>query len=255
MNISPTNRTRAESFGSRAEQYDRARPDYPPELFDDLVDDEVRSVLDVGCGTGKAARAYIQRGCDVLGVEVDPRMADVARRHGVSVEVARFEEWNDNGRRFDLVSCAQAWHWIDPDLGYAQMAAVLRSDGRAATFWNLMVVDQEPRSAMSEVYERLAPELAGETGLLRGVHRPPELASNFVDWPEWFVADEVRSIDRSIRYSTDEWLDQIPTHSDHGTFDPSRLRVLLDGLRVTIDGLGGVVPVTMRTVIASAVRR
>src|SRR5690348_959284 len=51
-----TNRTRAQSFGSDARAYDRVRPGYPPELIDDLVADRPRTALDVGCGTGKAAR-------------------------------------------------------------------------------------------------------------------------------------------------------------------------------------------------------
>ncbi|MFC4033133.1 hypothetical protein ACFO3J_16795 [Streptomyces polygonati] len=44
----------------------------------------------------------------MLGVEGDERMAEVARSHGVEVEVGAFETWDDAGRRFDLVTCADA---------------------------------------------------------------------------------------------------------------------------------------------------
>lgn len=39
-------------------------------------------VLDVGCGTGIASRQIAQRGAKVLGVELAPRMAEIARGHG-----------------------------------------------------------------------------------------------------------------------------------------------------------------------------
>ena len=38
-------------------------------------------VLDVGCGTGIASRQMAERGAKVLGVELAPRMAEIARGH------------------------------------------------------------------------------------------------------------------------------------------------------------------------------
>ncbi len=107
-------RQRAETFGDQAEQYDRARPSYPGALVDLLVEDGPPRALDVGCGTGKAGRLLVERGIEVLGVEVDERMAAVSRRHRLSVEVASFESWNPEGRCFPLLISGQAWHWVDP---------------------------------------------------------------------------------------------------------------------------------------------
>jgi predicted TPR repeat methyltransferase len=84
-------RARAESFGVTAALYDQARPAYPPALVDALIADGSRRVLDVGCGTGIASALLADRGCTVLGVEVDARMAEVARAKGIEVEVGRFE--------------------------------------------------------------------------------------------------------------------------------------------------------------------
>ena len=76
---------RALSFGAAAEQYDRARPSYPPELVDDLVALGPRDVLEVGCGTGKASELFVGRVPRLLAIEPDSRMAAVAWRKGVVV--------------------------------------------------------------------------------------------------------------------------------------------------------------------------
>jgi SAM-dependent methyltransferase len=104
----------AESFGSDPERYDRARPRYPEAMVQRIVGSSPgHDVLDVGCGTGIAARQFRAAGCRVLGVEPDARMADLARRSGVRVEVATFEAWDPAGREFDAIVAGPAWHWID----------------------------------------------------------------------------------------------------------------------------------------------
>jgi len=121
---------RATVFGFDAERYDRARPGYPAEMIDRLVCRRAMSVLDVGCGTGIASRAFAQRGCAVLGVEPDARMAAVASDDGIEVEVARFEDWDSDRRTFDVVVSAQAWHWVDPIVGPTIARNVLSEGGR-----------------------------------------------------------------------------------------------------------------------------
>jgi hypothetical protein len=82
----------AESFGTDPERYDRTRPRYPDALVERVVAASPRpDVLDVGCGTGTKARQFQAVGCTVLGIEPDARMAELARRRGVEVEVATFE--------------------------------------------------------------------------------------------------------------------------------------------------------------------
>jgi len=89
----------AQSFGSDPERYDRARPRYPEAMVERIVESSPgHDVLDVGCGTGIAARQFQAAGCRVLGVEPDARMADLARRSGVEVEVATFEAWDPADR-------------------------------------------------------------------------------------------------------------------------------------------------------------
>jgi SAM-dependent methyltransferase len=159
---------RAESFGAVAEDYERHRPAFPDALLDELAALGTREVLDVGCGTGKVARALAARGMTVLGVEIDPRMAAVASERGVNVEVAPFEDWDDAGRRFELVTSGDAWHWIDPARGAAQIARVLRPGGTFVRFWNILLLDEavlqllEPIYAQHAVYRYGRPHVGDE---------------------------------------------------------------------------------------------
>src|SRR5882757_11563644 len=156
---SHTNRSRAESFGAGARAYDRARPSYPSALIDDVLADGPRAVLDVGCGTGKLARLIAERGVPVLGVEIDERMAEVARAHGIDVEIGGFEAWDAAGRTFDLIVSGQAWHWIDPDRGAARAVELLRPGGLLAPFWNFSTLDEDLRRRIDAAYDRAAPQL------------------------------------------------------------------------------------------------
>lgn len=149
----------AESFGTDPDGYDRARPRYPDALIDRIVGSSAGlDVLDVGCGTGIAARQFQAAGCRVLGVEVDARMAEWARRRGLEVEVAAFEAWDPAGRTFDAVVAGQAWHWVDPVAGAAKAARALRPGGRLAVFWNAFQAPDELGEAFSAVYRRVLPD-------------------------------------------------------------------------------------------------
>ena len=83
----------AESFGADVAAYHRARPSYPQALVARIIATSPgRDTLDVGIGTGISAQGFRAVGCRVLGVEVDPRMAEFARSQGFNVELAKFED-------------------------------------------------------------------------------------------------------------------------------------------------------------------
>jgi SAM-dependent methyltransferase len=232
-------RDRAESFGAVAAAYDRYRPGYPADLVDALVDLAPRRVLDVGCGTGKAARLLTARGLDVLGVEPDPAMAAVARTHGLRVEVGAFESWDAAGRTFDLITCAQAWHWIEPRAGAAKASRLLTPGGTLALMWNFDEPAEDVRQAFDEVYARLAPELGPlvAAGADRPAQRPYErdlrASGRFA-----FVRTQTYPWQREL--TVDHWLGVLGTQSDHLLLGPQRLAALQVALRAALtDTLGG----------------
>ena len=246
------NRMRAESFGAIAGLYDLARPSYPGELVAALLEGGARSVLDVGCGTGIAATLFAASGSEVLGVEIDERMAAVATAKGVEVEVAQFERWDDRGRRFDLVISAQAWHWVAPRAGAAHAGRVLAAGGTFGAFWNLARPPREVCEALAPVYARLAPEIesyapasvkdrgrAADTALGLAACGAFEPAAE--SWFAW-----ARSYDSAA------WVDLVSTHSDHQTLPPDRRERLLAAVGDAIQAVGGAFEMRYETVLVSA---
>jgi len=251
-----TDRRRASSFGDDAEQYDRVRPRYPATLIDRLMGERPHDVLDVGCGTGIVARLLTDRGCEVLGLEPDPRMAEVARRHGVHVEAGMFEEWDPAGLRFDLLTAGQAWHWVDPHQGAAKAVQVLRPGGRIGLFWNQAHPDASVRPALDAAYGRHAPELAKRSVLLgRRETSLYESVAEALLHTDAFEMVSVEMFHHEIVYSCAEWMDLAATHSDHHTLPPAQLAALLADVRVEVDRVGGQVPVQYEAALVTGRRR
>jgi SAM-dependent methyltransferase len=234
----------AKSFGSDADRYDRTRPHYPVAMVERIVAATPgRDVLDVGCGTGIAARQFRAAGCDVFGVDVDERMAELARRSGIEVEIAEFESWDPAGRTYDAVVAGQTWHWVDAAAGAAKAREVLRPGGRLALFWNVGQPPPDAVDAFAEIYARVLPGSPGAR-----VQRTPAMdiydamftraeegirqAGGFGEPERWPYAWE-------RHYTRDEWLEQLPTHGTHTRLPQEKLRELLEATGAAIDALGG----------------
>jgi SAM-dependent methyltransferase len=249
----------AESFGTDAGRYDRARPGYPAALVDRIVAASPGpDVLDAGCGTGISARLFRAAGCQVLGIDPDPRMASLARGSGLEVEVARLEDWDQAGRTFDAVVAAQAWHWVDPVAGAAKAAAVLRPGGRLAVFWNAFGLPLALREAFGEVYRRAVPGSP-----LGGFFARPAVdayltmcatAAGGMRSAGGFGEPEQWRFDWERPYTRDEWLDVVPTLGGQSQHPPAVLGELLAGMGAAIDAAGGSFTMAYATVAVTASR-
>lgn len=249
----------AESFGVNAQRYDQARPGYPAALVAWIVAGSPGpDVLDVGCGTGIAARQFQAVGCAVLGVEPDARMADFARARGLQVEVAAFEAWQPVGRTFDAVVAAQSWHWVDPVAGAVKVARVLRPGGRLAIFGHVYEPPVEVAEPFAAAYRRAAPDspLNGQPA-----RRPLDLYqavyAKFADRireTEQFQDPEQWRFDWEQSYTRDQWLDLLPTTGGLTQLRPDQLAGILDAVGGAIDSLGGRFTMNYTTLAATAVR-
>ena len=89
-------------------------------------------MLDIGCGTGRAAAALVERGSRVWGVEPEPEMAARARERLSTVKVAPAERLPFKDGWFDRALMWLVLHLLDRPRALAEAARVLAPDGRLA---------------------------------------------------------------------------------------------------------------------------
>ena len=125
-----------------AEVYDRYRPSPPEALLDILTlvaqAEQPRLVVDLGAGTGLSTRAWAARAVEVVGVEANARMVEQARRATPVPNVRYVEAFAAETHLpegiADLVTCSQAFHWMEPVAVLAEAARVLRAGGLFAAY-------------------------------------------------------------------------------------------------------------------------
>jgi SAM-dependent methyltransferase len=250
-------------FDEDAELYDRARPGYPPELYDDLVElagaCPGSRVLEVGCGTGQATVPLAGRGCRITAVEAGAHMAAVARRNlagaaAVEVVTADFESWPLPEEPFDAVVSATAFHWIDPAVRTDKAADALRPGGALAVVRSRHVMGGTEGFfvEVQRCYERWDPD--SPPGL-----RPPAAAG--IDGSDH--AEEVarsgrfgptvfRRYEQDLTYGTSDYLELLRTYSGLRALPEAARDGLLECIAGLIDGrYGG--RVTKRYLIELAV--
>jgi SAM-dependent methyltransferase len=131
-------RRRKESFDSAAAYYHQFRPRYPDEVVNALVGmtgiTAGTRVLEIACGTGQLSVPLASCGVELTAVELGPNLAEIARQNlsgwpSASVQVGAFEDWPLPEEPFDVVVCATAFHWLDPDVRFVKSAQALRPGG------------------------------------------------------------------------------------------------------------------------------
>ncbi|HEY2791543.1 MAG TPA: class I SAM-dependent methyltransferase, partial [Micromonosporaceae bacterium] len=234
------------TFNEDAQRYDRARPRYPLQMFDDLAAaiPPGSRVLEIGCGTGQATVALAERGYRIVAVELGAQMATVARRNlarfdSVEVITAAFEDWPLPGEPFDVVFSATAFHWVDPAVRVSKSADALRPGGVLATVGTEHIAGGSEAFfiAVQDCYERFDP--ATPTGLRQQSasdipHDDQELASS-----GRFGSAQFHRYERELSYTTAEYRDLLLTYSGHRALPAAQRHGLLNCIAGLIDGTHG----------------
>lgn len=127
-----------QSFQDGGEHYDRVRPGYPAESADWLIPAAAESAADIGAGTGKFTALLVARGLRTAAVDPSVDMLEQLRRVLPAVDAVEgtAEHTGLPAGAFDLVTVAQAWHWIDPLPASTEIARILGPDGVLGLIWN-----------------------------------------------------------------------------------------------------------------------
>ena len=138
VNRDPRVRGPYTAFAEVSGAYERGRPGYPEDAVRWLAGDGAADVVDLGAGTGKLTRALVALGHRVTAVEpLDEMRAELEQAlPEVGALTGTAEAIPVPDASFDVVTCAQAFHWFDHASALPEIARVLRPGGRLALAWN-----------------------------------------------------------------------------------------------------------------------
>jgi SAM-dependent methyltransferase len=193
--------TFADHFSGRAAAYAAYRPDYPAALFAYLAGllPRHRLAWDCATGSGQAALGLATHFARVVATDASAAQLAHARPHPrVEYRVALAEASGLAAGSADLVTVAQALHWLDLDAFYAEARRVLAPDGTLAVWTYGDCVLGEP--ALDRVVGRYNEETVGsywtpERQLVRDGYRTLPFPFREVDPPAftlertWTVAE------------------------------------------------------------------
>jgi SAM-dependent methyltransferase len=231
------------SFESVAEAYDRYRPTYPDELiadvrsYADLAPDD--AILEVGCGTGRGTIRFAEWGNPIVAIESAPAMADIARRNlasfdHVDVRTARFEDADIDSGAFGMVSCFQAWHWLDEATRIERFADALYAHGTAAIIGNVQVTPEHNLpfwERVQHVYRTHTPGMEHQGDF----RKPDDLPPHPLEGSELFVDLELATRPWHWTLNTADYLGLCATHSNKAALDSDTRERLLAGIGELID--------------------
>jgi SAM-dependent methyltransferase len=112
-------------------------PDPRDVAFDAVAEAAPERVLEVGGGPGELAARIGELGCEVVMLDISPRMVELARARGVDAEVGDAQSLSYPDATFDCVVAAwMLFHLPDIDAEVAELARVLKPGGRLVAATN-----------------------------------------------------------------------------------------------------------------------
>jgi SAM-dependent methyltransferase len=188
-------RESSDVWTGKASSYNRVRPTPPPTLLDLLTQligmPHPALVVDVGSGTGLSTPIWAERAQLVIGIEPNADMRKEATHNAEDHPYTAQIEYREGlahqtglpGECADIVTAAQAFHWMEPTATLAEIARLLRPGGLFAAY------DYDWPPAIHWELDQLAHE-----GSLRLVElvRERGLAHSLKIWPKNKSLDPLR---------------------------------------------------------------
>lgn len=239
-----------ETFNQIVHEYERYRPTYPGEMFDDILNyakiTNKDNILEIGCGTGQATGGLVNKGfenitCIELGDQLAQFTAEKFQNYNsIRVINSSFEAWDGDGGPYRLAVSGTAFHFIDPEFGYRRVWELLGDDGAMAFFWTVHVpmVDLV-HNEIRQHYQELAPHLDDSK------HPTPaeiiEERKRITEKSGLFTKINVKQYSRMQTYTSDDFVSLLNTNSRHRQLADPTKNLLLERIRDTINKHGGVI--------------
>ncbi len=135
----------ADYFSTASDSYREFRPDYPAELFRYLADisPATKDAWDCGCGNGQASVALAEYFDYVTATDAsEQQVVQAIQKENVHYAVSPAEKIKAENNSLDLITVAQAIHWFDHDVFFAEVDRTLKTGGVFAAWgYQLLYTD------------------------------------------------------------------------------------------------------------------
>lgn len=211
------------TFDEDAINYDKWRPNYCKELFNDIIKysklNKRKKALEIGIGTGQATPPFLSTGCDLTAIELGKNLANFSKNKfkdykNFNIQNISFEDFEHNYSSFDLIYSATAFHWIDEAIGYPKVFNLLKPNGTIALFWNKPFVGRKNdilHQRIQNIYEKYKP--SNTKPIENDEQHYKELLEKLNKYG--FKDVELKLYHQTRMFNSNDYISLLNTYSDH----------------------------------------
>lgn len=239
------------TFDNQTLSYEKVRPTYPAELYDDIFRYRPigwdSNVLEIGIGTGKATTPFLEKQCRLVALEPGGNLAAFSAEKFKDypyflLQNQMLQDFRCGPETFDLIYAATSFHWIPEEYGYKRVYELLKKGGAFARFAYHANKDREREAMTFEIQEcyqkymnasKEPKPYCEEDALLLA-----EVAKKY-----GFVDTEYRMYHWTKDFSADDYMEVLKTYPDHMSLEAIVREKLFQGIYKAIERGGGVITV------------
>jgi len=180
-------------FANRVDNYAKYRPSYPEEIIGFLEQfiglQKEWAIADIGSGTGIFSELLLRNGYKVVGVEPNKEMREEAEKTLTGYKQftsinGKAEDTLLTANSIDLITIAQAFHWMARDLSKKEFRRILKPKGFIAMIWNIRLTPTPFLKAFEELKIKYgtdykASRMVNEKEIATFFHPKPLTQKNF----------------------------------------------------------------------------
>lgn len=142
-------------FLGYANMYDEGRPKLPKQAIEILktyLDNNIDTIVDIGCGTGLSTEICTNYANSVIGIEPSIDMLNQAKlkeNSKLQFKQALADNTGLENNIADIVICSQAFHWMEPKSTIQEVFRILKKGGIFA------IIDAEYPPVINKDLEKL----------------------------------------------------------------------------------------------------
>jgi ubiquinone/menaquinone biosynthesis C-methylase UbiE len=149
-------------FSKQANTYAKYRPVYPKELFEYILQfvAEKDTAWDCATGNGQAAIALAPYFKKVIATDISEKQLSLAKPHtNIKYQISAAEQTNFADNSFDLITVAQAYHWLKFEVFEKEVKRVAKKDAVIAIWGYNLFSTNEP--AVNELIKKFYTDIVG----------------------------------------------------------------------------------------------